>query len=487
MQKSITKLYSAKQTREIDQRAQKELEITGFELMLKAAQACLDSIKEHYSAIENLAVVCGAGNNAGDGYLVAKLAMQAGYRIQLISVINPNRLSADAKLAKEHFIQAGGEISSNLDLVNEPYDLIVDAILGTGINRNIDDNFLTAINLINQHSAPVFSIDIPSGLNAETGNIMGAAIHASYCLSFIVHKQGMHTGLAADYIGTLLFADLGVLPEIIEQTDSESHLITKLTLAKRHKSAHKGHFGHSLIVGGDYQYAGAVQLAAQAALNSGSGLVSVATRAQHAQNIHISCPELMGLAIEDPDDIKQALSNFNALVIGPGLGQNEWGSCLFNALVNSEIPKVLDADALNLLAKNPAYSDNWILTPHPGEAARLLNTTTHAILKDRFQAVKNLQNKYGGICILKGAGTLIYDGNRISVNSTGNPGMASGGMGDVLAGLIGGLVAQKYSLHAAAIAGVFLHGLAADIVAKQTGERGLRASQVINNIQQVVN
>ncbi len=487
MQKSITKLYSAQQTREIDQRAQKELRITGFELMLKAAQACLDSIKTHYSAVEKLAVICGAGNNAGDGYLVAKLAKQDGYHIQVISVINPNRLSADAKLAKDDFIQSGGKISSNLDLINEPYDLIVDAILGTGVNRDVEDDFLTAINLINQQSAPVFSLDIPSGLNADTGCVMGAAIHASHSLSFIVHKQGMHTGLAADYIGSLLFSDLDVLPDIVEQTESATHLITKLSLAKRNKSAHKGHFGHSLLVGGDYQYAGAIQLAAQAALNSGSGLVSVATRSQHAQNMHISCPELMDIAVEEVADIKNTLSNFNVLVIGPGLGQNEWGKSLFNALINSQLPKVLDADALNFLAKNPMYSDNWILTPHPGEAARLLNTTTQAILVDRFQAVKNLQKKYGGICILKGAGTLIYDGHSISVNSTGNPGMASGGMGDVLAGLIGGLVAQKYSLHAAAVAGVFLHGLAADIVAKQAGERGLRASQVINNIQQVVN
>jgi len=487
MQKSIIKLYSAQQTREIDQRAQKKLGITGFELMLKAAKASLDSIKEHYSAVEKLAVVCGAGNNAGDGYLVAKLAEQAGYNIQLISVINPNRLSADAKLAKDDFIQSGGKISSNLDLINEPYDLIVDAILGTGVNRDVNDDFLIAINLINQQSAPVFSLDIPSGLNADTGSVMGAAIHATHSLSFIVKKQGMHTGLAANYIGDLLFSDLGVLAEILEQTESENYLITALKLAKRNKSAHKGHFGHSLLVGGDYQYAGAIQLAAQAALNSGSGLVSVATRAQHAQNIHISCPELMGIAVEGAADIKNSLSNFSVLVIGPGLGKNEWGKSLFNALINSKLPKVLDADALNLLAKNPMYSDKWILTPHPGEAARLLNTTTQAILADRFQAVKNLQKKYGGICILKGAGTLIFDGNSISVNSTGNPGMASGGMGDVLAGLIGGLVAQKYSLHAAAIAGVFLHGLAADIVAKQAGERGLRASQVINNIQQVVN
>jgi len=487
MQKSITKLYSAQQTREIDQRAQKELKITGFELMLKAAQAGIDSINKHYSAVQKIAVICGAGNNAGDGYLVAKLAKQAGYHIQVISVINPNRLSADAKLAKDDFIEAGGEISSNLGLINEPYDLIVDAILGTGVNRDVDDDFLSAINLINQQSIPVFSLDIPSGLNADTGNVMGAAVHASHSLSFIVLKQGMHTGLAADYIGSLLLSDLGVFPEIVEQTESASHLVTNLALSKRNKSAHKGHFGHSLIVGGDYQYAGAIQLAAQAALNSGSGLVSVATRAQHAQSIHISCPELMGIVVEKASDIEAILNKFNVVVIGPGLGQNDWGKNLFNALINSGVAKILDADALNLLAKNPVYSDNWILTPHPGEAARLLNITTQDILQDRFQAVKNLQKKYGGICILKGAGTLIYDGNDITVNSTGNPGMASGGMGDVLAGLIGGLVAQKYSLHAAAVAGVFLHGLAADIAVKQAGERGLRASQVINNIQQVVN
>lgn len=213
--------------------------------------------------------------------------------------------------------------------------------------------------------------------------------------------------------------------------------------------------------GGGYGYAGAVHLAAEAALNSGAGLVSVATRKEHALQVHLLSPELMGHTVEQISDISELLSKATVLVLGPGMAQRQWAKRIWPALISLDLPRVIDADALNFLAETPAYSDNWVLTPHPGEAARLLQCSTVDILQDRYKAVRTLQEKYGGVIVLKGAGTLICAEDEVYVNTTGNPGMALGGMGDVLSGIIGSLLAQKYSLLEAAKLGVYLHGLAA--------------------------
>jgi NAD(P)H-hydrate epimerase len=482
-----TILYTTQQTKEIELRAQKKMNILGFQLMLKAAEASLHIIKKYYTSVNKITVLCGAGNNAGDGYLLAKLAMESTYQVNLISAIDPANLNGDVFLAKEAFIQAGGNITLDLEALHLTTDLFIDALLGTGLNRTISGDFADVIQILNQSETAIFSLDIPSGLNADTGNIMGMAVQAERTLTFITHKQGLYTGLAVDYVGEILFSDLGVSFEVIEASNSTNYLINTLLLAKRKRSAHKGDFGHSLVIGGDQHYAGAIQLAAKAALNCGSGLVSVVTHKANTQSLVMTSPELMAYGVADLTEITNLLDRATALVLGPGLGQGNWGKNLWLSVINLAIPKVLDADALNLLAKMPLYSNNWILTPHPGEAARLLNCTIKEILNDRFDAVRRLQNKYGGVCILKGAGTLIFDGKKIFINSTGNPGMASGGMGDVLAGLIGGLLAQKLSLKYAAIAGTYLHGLAADNAAELLGERGLRASHVLEKIQQVVN
>ena len=301
-------------------------------------------------------------------------------------------------------------------------------------------------------------------------------------------KKGLFTGLAADYCGIVLFADLEVPNSVIEREANQESLLQTVTLAKRPRSAHKGLFGHVLVVGGDYGYAGAAKLAAEAALNCGAGLVSVATRKEHANQMYLSCPELMGHALDQLTDIEGLLEKATVLVFGPGLGQRTWAKKLWPTLIGLNLPRVIDADALNLLVDFPVYSEQWVLTPHPGEAARLLQCSTADILQDRFKAVRALQTKYGGVCVLKGAGTLICDDKKqVYVNTTGNPGMAAGGMGDVLSGTIGALLAQQYDLLEAAKIGVYLHGLAADKAAVSLGERGLRATDVVQYLREVVN
>jgi len=486
MQTLPTKLYSAQQAREIDRIAQEQTEVTGFQLMTKAAQASFQVIKEYYPKTKKIVVFCGAGNNAGDGYLIAKLALEAGYTVQLLSVVAEEKLKGDAALAKQAYSNAGGGILHDFHLLNNA-DLIIDALLGTGLDRPVTGEFAAAIQHINTSGVSVLAIDIPSGLNADTGNIMACAVHADLTITFIVLKKGLFTGLAADYCGTVLFSGLDVSSKLIEHELSEESLLQTVTLAKRPRCAHKGMFGHVLVVGGDYGYAGAVKLAAEAALNCGAGLVSVATRKAHASQMYLTCPELMGHALEQVADIETLLDQVTVLVLGPGLAQRAWAKDLWPALIGLNLPRVIDADALNLLAASPTYSEQWILTPHPGEAARLLHCSTADILQDRFKAVRALQEKYGGVCVLKGAGTLICDGKHVYVNATGNPGMAAGGMGDVLSGIIGALLAQQYSLLDAAKIGVYLHGLAADQAAITTGERGLRATDVLQYLREVVN
>ncbi len=261
----------------------------------------------------------------------------------------------------------------------------------------------------------------------------------------------------------------------------------KCLLAPRPRDAHKGLFGHVLIVGGNDGMAGAARLAAESALRIGAGLVSVATKKDHIAAIVSECPEIMGQGVKGARDLKALISKATVIVVGTGLGQTSWSQQLFKRVLTTSLPKVLDADALNLLAKHAKKSEQWILTPHPGEAARLLNCTIKEVQADRIKAVTALQAQYGGVVVLKGAGSLICSANSLSICDLGNPGMASGGMGDVLSGVIGGLLAQHLTLQQAAECGVYLHACAGDLVAAQQGERGLLASDLMPYLRDLVN
>lgn len=264
-------------------------------------------------------------------------------------------------------------------------------------------------------------------------------------------------------------------------------------LPPRAKNTNKSAFGHVLVIGGDYGMAGAVQMAGMASARVGAGLTSLTTRSEHVATITAAQPELMCHAVKDAEDLKPLLAKATVIVIGPGLGQGEWSQQLLNSVINLPQPKVVDADGLNLLAKKPQgnnkqQNNNWILTPHPGEAARLLNTNIENIQNDRVAAIAQLQKKYGGVIVLKGAGTLVQgENNQPAKCESGNPGMASGGMGDILSGVIGGLVAQGLNLETAARVGVLVHALAGDKAAAQSGERGLLATDLLPFIHQIVN
>jgi NAD(P)H-hydrate epimerase len=366
-------------------------------------------------------------------------------------------------------------------------DVLVDALLGIGLDRPVTGVYAEAIQTINACSSPIIAVDIPSGLNADTGSVMGFAVKADLTVTFIGLKQGLFTGQAAQYCGDIGYAQLAVLDEVFPGFKAAATRVVKTGLPRRNRCAHKGDCGHVLVVGGELGYSGAARLAGEAALRVGAGLVSIATRVGHSGLVNLGRPELMSHGVETAEQLVTLLAKVDIIVVGPGLGQSDWAKALFNVAISSGKPMIVDADGLNLLAASPTAKPDWILTPHPGEAARLLNCSNADIQQDRFAAAVSLQASYGGVAVLKGAGTLIASEQRLAVSNTGNPGMASGGMGDVLSGVIAGLLAQGLTLQDAAQQGVYIQGMAADLAAEKNGERGLLASDLMPYLRQLVN
>ena len=463
--------------------------IPGIELMQRAGQCAFDLIIQTWPDARSIGVFCGAGNNGGDGYVIARLALQYGLVVKLVALTTVEHLKGDALTAAKHYIDAGGVVGQFDDQSWQACDVLVDSLLGTGLDRDVGGDYKPVIEAINVSQIPMLAVDIPSGLHADRGCVMGVAVQAQQTATFIGLKQGLFTGMAADYCGNIHYYSLDVPDSVLnlEQPSALRFETRTPVLAVRKPTAHKGHFGHVLLIGGELGYSGAIRLAAQAAVRCGAGLVSIATRADHAAWLSLMQPEIMSHGVETVEQLRQLLDKATVVVIGPGLGLSDWARKLLDAVLAADLPMVIDADGLNLLAEKPEENrNNCVITPHPGEAARLLNTTNQAIQNDRFTAVKQLQANFAGAVVLKGAGTLVYDGVMVTINTTGNPGMATGGMGDVLSGIIAGLIAQGQNLADAARNGAWLHGAAADCAA-ESGQRGMLASDLLVFIRQLVN
>jgi NAD(P)H-hydrate epimerase len=385
----------------------------------------------------------------------------------------------------------GGEIEPYRGVPGKP-DLIVDAILGTGLQRDVSDTWAAAIEEINRQPAPVFALDIPSGLNADTGRVMGSAVRADASISFIGLKQGMFTGEGPDRCGEIVFDALDAPARIYARQLLAARRIDWSKLASqmgpRRRTAHKGDFGHLLLIGGGPGYPGAIRLAAEAGARCGAGLVTLATHPSHAPLANLGRPELMCRGVETLEDLAPLIQRATVIALGPGLGRDAWAEGIFLAAAGSGLPMVLDADGLYWLSKHPNQRQNRVITPHPGEAARLLECTSSEIQADRLQAVAALQARYGGVVVLKGAGTLITDGSSQppALCSDGNPGMATGGTGDLLTGVIGALIAQGLALRQAAEMGVSLHAAAGDRAAAE-GEIGLLAGDLLPELRTLLN
>ncbi|ABV88858.1 bifunctional ADP-dependent NAD(P)H-hydrate dehydratase/NAD(P)H-hydrate epimerase [Shewanella pealeana] len=482
-----TSLFLTEQVRTAELNAVNSGSVSLYQLVERAGAAAFQVISERQANTSRIVILAGHGNNGADAYVTATLLLEAGFCVKL-QASTPSNPSDELTCAIHRFLEAGGEAVKFCGSQIAEAEVIVDGLLGTGITGELSAELAIVIDAVNKSSAWVLSLDVPSGLNPDTGSYTTAAIEADVTLTFGALKQGLLTGKARHNCGELLIAELGLTGYLPEPSATQivcNQCIKALVPRKR--DAHKGDCGKVSVIGGDYGMAGAVRLAAEGCLRSGAGLVTVISRPEHQLIVSATRPELMFWGCELVDmEVYLRLGWASALVIGPGLGTDDWGYNLLKAVDLSDKPCVIDADGLNLLKDMPMRQKDWILTPHPGEAARLLDISIEEIEQDRFKAVSLLHQEYGGVIVLKGAGTLIYDGNKCVVAPVGNPGLASGGCGDVLAGVIGGLVAQGYSSMEAACLAVVIHGGAADLAARM-GERGMLASDLMPYIRQLVN
>lgn len=484
-------LYLTKHIRFCERKALDELPEADDVLMLRAGRAAFNTLKKLYPDVRTVAIFCGGGNNAGDGYVLAKCLHQHAYAVTVYQCRNIDNLPPPAKRAALAAIAIGVPCQGFIDTFDSDIDLVVDALLGIGIKDQVHGLIAQAITTINDSELPVLSIDIPSGLNANTGQVLGVAINASVTVTFIAYKIGMFTLDGPDHCGKIVCHHLEIdhyLESIIPAAKTLDQTIFCNTIAPRQKNSHKGCYGHVLVIGGGIGMPGATFLTAFAAFRIGAGSVSIATLPEHAQNMLPMLPETMIYPVKGVEDLLPLLTQATIVVIGPGLGEDQWANSLFQATLSAQLPLVIDASALRLLALQPQHDDNWILTPHPGEAASLLATTVKDIQSDRCQSAHLIQQRFGGSVVLKGVGSIITSGtDETYLCTAGNPGMASAGMGDVLSGVIGGLLAQGMRLTDAAKLGVWLHAKAADNATLHHGERGLIASDLMPYLRREIN
>lgn len=477
-------LYTNSQVRELEALTISEGLNSEVGLMEKAGLAAFHYLRERWPEARRITVICGKGNNGGDGFILARLAHEAGLVVTVITLDDTD----DSYGAKEAGVtmtpyQADRRFSA---------DVIVDALLGSGLTGQVEPPYSTCIEAMNASGVPILALDAPSGINVDTGAESGIAVSATATITFVALKQGLFTHTARAMSGDIHLADLAIPKKIMVKVEHSAELLSwediKPLLPRRARDAYKGDYGHVLVIGGDYGMGGAVRMSAEAAMRMGAGLVTVATRPEHVSIVSGMRPEVMCHRCCGRDDLLEMLERVTVVVIGPGLGKTDWAKELLDAVLESSLPKVLDADALNLLSQTPVPCNQWVLTPHPGEAARLLRCGTGDIQRDRFQAARELQHQYDGVIVLKGAGTLIKGPSDLPyVCDNGNPGMATAGMGDILSGMIGALLAQGLPLERATEAAVFIHAKAGDLAANEQGERGLLATDVLNYLPELIN
>lgn len=479
-------LHDAAQVRALDARLM-AAGTPGAVLMQRAAQAAWRALRRRWPQVRKLCVLAGPGNNAGDGYLLAVLARRAGWDVQVYSLADPARLRDAAAQAYAEACAQGVQVQPwHAEAVLD--GLLVDAMLGTGLAGELREPYASAVARINASGLPCLALDIPSGLCADTGRLWGAAVRADLTVTFIALKLGLFTGAGPDQVGELCFADLQADAALCAAAPAMAQRLTAGNLQRlpvRPRTAHKGACGRLLVVGGERGYGGAALLAAQSGLRGGAGMVSLATREEHVAGALARCPELMVRGLLSSGQLLALLPGHDVLVVGPGLGQGAWGRSLLTAAAQFEGAQVWDADALNLLAAGRVQiRAGAVLTPHPGEAARLLGCSLAEVQDDRPAAALRLAQRYQAVVVLKGAGSLVTDGHALRLCEHGHPAMAGPGLGDVLAGLIGALLAQGLAALPASELAVWLHARAGERLG-QAG-RGLLASELVGVIRELL-
>jgi len=487
-------LYSAESVRELDRRAIAALKIPSIALMKRAGRAAFARLLERWPDVKRVQVFCGGGNNGGDGYVIAALAAQKQVPVTVYACVEPEKLKGDALEACDYARREGVHIVTSLtELDSADGDtVIVDALLGTGFAGELREPVTHAVERINKSAGPVLAVDIPSGLTADTGSAPVSAqgvVRADVTVTFIGRKLGLYCGRGPALCGEVVFEGLGAPEQIYAEAEPLARRYGGASvgrLAPRAADSYKNQFGHVLVVGGDSGTGGAALMAAESAARTGAGLISLATHPQHLVASLTRCPEVMAHPVISGQELEPLLQGPDVIAVGPGLGRAPWGEQLLARAGRAEVPLVLDADALNILAAGRVLAglrrDDWVLTPHVGEAARLLGCDTAEVLADPRAAAIAVQQKFSGVVVLKGAGTLIAHDRGVDLINSGNPGMASGGMGDLLTGVIAALIGQRMSPLEAARLAVWLHGEAGNLAARE-GQRGLLATDLLPHIR----
>jgi len=484
-------IYTVAQVRATDRAAIEGAGIPGYTLMTRAGVAALQVATDRYPGARRWQLLCGGGNNGGDGYVLARLAARAGRQVTVTSLSEPATLKGDARKAYDELLADGLTVSPFDGRLDDDASLLVDAMLGSGLARDVEGGYREAVEALNRHPAPVLALDIPTGLNGDSGRVMGIAVIADATVTFVGLKLGQFSAEGPAHCGKLVLADLDIPTDYRRGIHGVLRRLPKSALGRalppRNRQAHKGDFGHVLIVGGGPGMPGAVRLAGEAALRAGAGLVTVATHPAHHVDVLARRPELMAHGVESPGDLGELLDRATVVAVGPGLGRGPWSQALFDAVIDADKPLVVDADGLNLLVGRPFRRQDCVLTPHPGEAARLLERSSADVQADRPTALKALADRFDATVVLKGAGSLVSSGSGLPwLCTAGNPGMASPGMGDALTGVIAALRAQGFNAEEAGVFGVELHAEAGDRAAAD-GERGLLALDLIARLRECAN
>jgi len=507
------KVATAEQMQELDRKAIEGYKIPGIVLMENAGRGAAEVISSAFPDIQNkkIAIVAGKGNNGGDGFVIARHLLNRGISVKVYLLTDPKALRGDAEINYHIFSRMKGEVipvpsSKDYQKVKrdlDKFDLLIDGIFGTGLDAEVRGYYREVIDHLNTLQRPIVAIDIPSGLDANTGKPFGTAIRAALTVTFGLPKVGHLISPGPDYVGTLKVIDIGIPRRLVEEEKIQTYLleseeIRRFLSAPRRPDTHKGDYGHLLVISGSVGKTGAAAMACEAALRIGAGLVTLAIPKSLNAIMEMKLTEVMTEPL--PETPKQSLSlrafnsilrlceNKRAVVIGPGLGTfKETQSLILKLVKTLDLPVVLDADGLTALATQPKIlptaNRSLILTPHPGEMARLIQSTSKEVQEDRVGISRNFSQSRQVHLILKGHRTLITTPRgEVFINPTGNPGMASGGTGDVLTGMIGGLICQGFEILPSLQIAVYLHGLAGDEVASERGEKSLVATDMIEKI-----
>lgn len=457
-------------------------------LMQRAGAAALARLRLTWPQARRLLVLAGPGNNGGDGCVLAQLARQAGLQALVVRTAAGQPRTPAAQAAQARWLAAGGQ-EQVFDGALPRADVVVDALYGIGLARGLEGDDAALVAAANALELPVLALDVPSGVLAASGAVPGVAIRASHTLAFLLPLAGLRCGPARDHVGHYHCDPLGITAPagLVPRARVLAQERLAAWLPPRPPGAHKGMHGHVLVIGGDHGTGGAVMLAAEAALRSGAGLVSVATRRAHVPALLARLPEAMVFDADDAALLEARLQAAGCVVLGPGLGQGEWGRQLYALALGAGRPLLLDADALNLLAAAPRPLSGAVLTPHPGEAARLLGSSVAGVQGDRLPALAQLCTRYRAAVVLKGAGSLVGAPDALpALVEAGNPGMGVGGMGDVLSGVIAALIGQGLNAHVAAQAGTLMHAVAGDRAAGPH-PRGLLPTDLMPHLRVLAN